>query len=93
MVHDAISVCIAFIVCYRLGRNSFRKLKEKRDYHQHRQSMSWVYLSRLSAVREFAYMKVCPRKEEGLDIDVPVSNGVTNIVCYVCYVCYCCFLL
>lgn len=43
---------------HRLGRTSFRNLKNKRDYHKHRKSMSWLYLSRLSAMKEFAYMKV-----------------------------------
>lgn len=42
----------------RLGRTSFRKLKEKRDYLGHRHSASWIYLSRLAAMKEFAYMKV-----------------------------------
>lgn len=43
---------------HRLGRTSFRNLKNKRDYHKHRNNMSWLYLSRLSAMKEFAYMKV-----------------------------------
>lgn len=43
---------------HRLGRTSFRKLKEKRDYHRHRKNTSWLYLSRLSAMKEYAYMKV-----------------------------------
>lgn len=42
---------------HRLGRTSFRNLKNKRDYHKHRHNMSWLYLSRLSAMKEFAYMK------------------------------------
>lgn len=42
---------------HRLGRTSFRQLKIKRDYHRHRQNTSWLYLSRLSAMKEFAYMK------------------------------------
>ncbi|XP_042546891.1 serine/threonine-protein kinase RIO2 [Dipodomys spectabilis] len=42
---------------HRLGRTSFRNLKNKRDYHKHRHSVSWLYLSRLSAMKEFAYMK------------------------------------
>ncbi|XP_063151467.1 serine/threonine-protein kinase RIO2 [Candoia aspera] len=42
---------------HRLGRTSFRNLKNKRDYHQHRHKMSWLYLSRLAAMKEFAYMK------------------------------------
>ena len=43
---------------HRLGRTSFRNLKNKRDYHKHRKNISWLYLSRLSAMKEFAYMKV-----------------------------------
>ncbi|XP_039400427.1 serine/threonine-protein kinase RIO2 isoform X3 [Mauremys reevesii] len=42
---------------HRLGRTSFRNLKNKRDYHKHRHKMSWLYLSRLAAMKEFAYMK------------------------------------
>ncbi|GAB1609051.1 serine/threonine-protein kinase rio2-like [Argonauta hians] len=41
----------------RLGRTSFRQLKNKRDYHKHRKSASWLYLSRIGAMKEFAYMK------------------------------------
>lgn len=42
---------------HRLGRTSFRKLKEKRDYLKHRKNYSWLYISRLAAIKEFAYMK------------------------------------
>ncbi|KAL3266422.1 hypothetical protein HHI36_010598 [Cryptolaemus montrouzieri] len=42
---------------HRLGRICFRKVTEKRDYHKHRKSVSWLYLSRISATKEFAYMK------------------------------------
>ncbi|XP_048834672.1 serine/threonine-protein kinase RIO2 [Brienomyrus brachyistius] len=42
---------------HRLGRTSFRNLRNKRDYHKHRSKMSWLYLSRLSAMKEYAYMK------------------------------------
>ncbi|XP_056393532.1 serine/threonine-protein kinase RIO2 [Hyla sarda] len=42
---------------HRLGRTSFRNLRNKRDYHKHRHKMSWLYLSRLAAMKEFAYMK------------------------------------
>lgn len=43
---------------HRLGRTSFRKLREKRDYHKHRSKTSWLYLARLAAAKEFAFMKV-----------------------------------
>ncbi|KAL3124449.1 hypothetical protein niasHT_007732 [Heterodera trifolii] len=41
---------------HRLGRTSFRKLKEKRDYHRRRHFCSWLYLSRLAAAKEFAFL-------------------------------------
>jgi len=40
----------------RLGRTSFRTIKNNRDYIQHRTCYSWLYLSRLSAVKEFTFM-------------------------------------
>lgn len=42
----------------RLGRVSFRAVKSKRDYLEHRNSYNWLYLSRLAALKEFAFMKV-----------------------------------
>jgi RIO kinase 2 len=51
------SIIEMFDYISRLGRTCFRNLKEKRDYHQHRKSASWLYLSRISATKEFAYMK------------------------------------
>jgi RIO kinase 2 len=41
----------------RLGRTSFKTIKKNRDYIQHRTSFNWLYLSRLSALKEFAFMK------------------------------------
>eukprot|EP00249_Psilotum_nudum_P006552 c19875_g1_i1 orf=271-1782(-) len=42
---------------HRLGRTSFRAVKSKRDYLKHRNSYNWLYLSRLAALKEFAFMK------------------------------------
>ncbi|EIE18013.1 RIO1-domain-containing protein [Coccomyxa subellipsoidea C-169] len=42
---------------HRLGRTSFRAVKKKRDYLQHRNSFSWLWLSRLAAAKEFAFME------------------------------------
>ncbi|XP_002979314.2 serine/threonine-protein kinase rio2 [Selaginella moellendorffii] len=42
---------------HRLGRTSFRAVKSKRDYLKHRSSFNWLYLSRLAALKEFAFMK------------------------------------
>ncbi|KAG8219867.1 RIO1 family-domain-containing protein [Butyriboletus roseoflavus] len=43
---------------HRLGRISFRAIKEKRDYLGKRQSASWMYMSRLAAEKEWAFMKI-----------------------------------
>jgi len=42
----------------RLGRTSFRAIKNKRDYLQNRTQYNWLYLSRLSSVKEYSFMKV-----------------------------------
>lgn len=55
---------------HRLGRVCFRNVKEKRDYHGKRHNVSWLYLSRISATREFAYMKAL------YDRDFPVPKPI-----------------
>ncbi|TYJ20762.1 hypothetical protein E1A91_A08G018600v1 [Gossypium mustelinum] len=55
---------------HRLGRTSFRAVKSKRDYLRHRSSFNWLYLSRLAALKEFAFMKAL--EEHGF----PVPNAV-----------------
>ena len=40
----------------RLGRTSFRSVKNNRDYLGHRTSFNWLYLSRLASVKEYLYM-------------------------------------
>lgn len=41
-----------------LGRISFRAIKTKRDYLGKRKAASWMYMSRLAAQKEFAFLKV-----------------------------------
>ncbi|KMZ65572.1 putative Serine/threonine-protein kinase rio2 [Zostera marina] len=55
---------------HRLGRVSFRAVKTKRDYLRHRSSFNWLYLSRLAALKEYAFMKALG--EHGF----PVPNAV-----------------
>ncbi|KAI0030653.1 RIO1 family-domain-containing protein [Vararia minispora EC-137] len=43
---------------HRLGRVSFRAIKQKRDYMGKRKSASWMYMSRLAAQKEWAFMKI-----------------------------------
>ncbi|XP_029019638.1 serine/threonine-protein kinase RIO2 [Betta splendens] len=63
---------------HRLGRTSFRNLKNKRDYHKHRKSTSWLYLSRLSAMKEFAYMKAL--YDRGFPVPKPVDYNRHAVV-------------
>ncbi|CAI5744550.1 unnamed protein product [Peronospora destructor] len=51
---DGTEVAIKF---HRLGRTSFRAVKSKRDYLKIRKSVSWFYMSRLSAMKEYAFLK------------------------------------
>uniref|UniRef100_A0A8R1DMT1 Serine/threonine-protein kinase RIO2 n=1 Tax=Caenorhabditis japonica TaxID=281687 RepID=A0A8R1DMT1_CAEJA len=61
-------LCLKF---HRLGRTSFRKIKEKRDYHKNRKSASWLYLSRLAAAKEFAFLKAL--QERGFPVPKAVD--------------------
>ncbi|XP_062307183.1 serine/threonine-protein kinase RIO2 [Osmerus eperlanus] len=63
---------------HRLGRTSFRNLKNKRDYHKGRKNMSWLYLSRLSATKEYAYMKAL--YERGFPVPKPVDYNRHAVV-------------
>ncbi|KAJ8916486.1 hypothetical protein NQ315_000128 [Exocentrus adspersus] len=58
---------------HRLGRICFRKVTEKRDYHKHRKSASWLYLSRISATKEAAYMRAL--HERGFPVPRPVDSN------------------
>eukprot|EP00485_Elphidium_margaritaceum_P010929 CAMPEP_0202693628 /NCGR_PEP_ID=MMETSP1385-20130828/7682_1 /ASSEMBLY_ACC=CAM_ASM_000861 /TAXON_ID=933848 /ORGANISM="Elphidium margaritaceum" /LENGTH=495 /DNA_ID=CAMNT_0049349325 /DNA_START=38 /DNA_END=1525 /DNA_ORIENTATION=+ len=53
---------------HRLGRTSFRTVKNKRDYlkknkYNTASKGNWLYVSRLSALKEFGFMKVLHSKE------------------------------
>ena len=78
----------------RLGRISFRAVKEKRDYLGKRKSASWMYLSRLAAQKEFAFMQVskagapypadlCNQKvlhKHGFPVPIPIDQARHCIV-------------
>ena len=67
---DGKAVCIKF---QRLGRTSFRSIKNNRDYHQGRKHVSWHYLSRLAALKEFAYLKAL--HANGFPVPTPIDNS------------------
>mmetsp|Transcript_33899 Transcript_33899/g.79272 ORF Transcript_33899/g.79272 Transcript_33899/m.79272 type:complete len:469 (-) Transcript_33899:126-1532(-) len=58
---------------HRLGRISFRNIKQTRDYLKHRTHGSWQYLARLAAAKEFAYMKALAN--EGFPVPKPVDQN------------------
>lgn len=55
---------------HRLGRTSFRAVKSKRDYVRRGSHFSWLYLSRLAALKEFAFMKALG------DAGLPVPRAI-----------------
>lgn len=63
---------------HRLGRISFRTVKSNRDYLKNRASGSWMYLSRLAAMKEFAFMKAL--REEGFPVPEPLAQSRHTIV-------------
>ncbi|KAF4666961.1 Serine/threonine-protein kinase RIO2, partial [Perkinsus chesapeaki] len=63
---------------HRLGRVSFKTVKENRDYLQHRQSASWMYLARLAAAKEFAYLTEL--YNAGFPVPEPVGHNRHAIV-------------
>ncbi|KAL7666430.1 non-specific serine/threonine protein kinase [[Candida] zeylanoides] len=44
------------IKIHRLGRTSFRTVKNNRDYLQHRSTSNWMYLSKLAAQKEHQFL-------------------------------------
>lgn len=65
---EGVALCLKL---HRLGRTCFRNIKEKRDYHGKRHKASWLYLSRISATREFAYMKAL--YDRGFPVPKPID--------------------
>ncbi|CAI2730363.1 unnamed protein product [Schistosoma spindalis] len=63
---------------HRLGRTSFRKVKEKREYHQHRSSCSWLYLDRLASRREFVMMQSL--RNNGIPVPTPYTHNRNAVV-------------
>ncbi|KAK3070323.1 Serine/threonine-protein kinase rio2 [Teratosphaeriaceae sp. CCFEE 6253] len=63
---------------HRLGRISFRTVKANRDYLRNRNSGSWMYLSRLAAQKEHAFMRVLHR--EGFPVPEPVAWSRHTVV-------------
>ncbi|KKY28531.1 putative serine threonine-protein kinase rio2 [Diplodia seriata] len=63
---------------HRLGRISFRSVKANRDYLRNRSSGSWMYMSRLAAMKEFAFMKAL--RDNGFVVPEPIAQNRHTIV-------------
>lgn len=63
---------------HRLGRISFRSVKSNRDYLKKNQSGSWQYLSKLAAMKEYAFMQAL--REEGFPVPEPHGQSRHTIV-------------
>lgn len=63
---------------HRLGRISFRTVKSNRDYLRKNQTGSWMYLSRLAATKEFAFMTAL--RDEGFPVPEPIAHSRHTIV-------------
>lgn len=58
---------------HRLGRTSFKTVKNNRDYLKNRQSSNWMYLSRLAAEKEYQFMVIF--HENGLPVPRPYDHS------------------
>ncbi|CAN0160540.1 unnamed protein product, partial [Ectocarpus fasciculatus] len=58
---------------HRLGRTSFRTVRKNRDYMNKRSKASWLYMSRLAAMKEYAFMQAL--KEHDFPIPTPIDHS------------------
>jgi RIO kinase 2 len=63
---------------HRLGRISFRTVKANRDYLRHRSGGSWMYMSRLAALKEFTFMTAL--RDNGFPVPEPLAQSRHTIV-------------
>ncbi|EGW33908.1 uncharacterized protein SPAPADRAFT_59283, partial [Spathaspora passalidarum NRRL Y-27907] len=57
----------------RLGRTSFRTVKNNRDYLKNKQTSNWMYLSRLAAEKEYQFMTVL--HNNGFSVPTPYDHS------------------
>lgn len=63
---------------HRLGRISFRTVKANRDYLRNRSGGSWMYMSRLAALKEYTFMTAL--RENGFPVPEPIAQSRHTIV-------------
>jgi RIO kinase 2 len=63
---------------HRLGRISFRTVKANRDYLRNNKGGSWMYMSRLAALKEYTFMTAL--RDNGFPVPVPIAQSRHTIV-------------
>jgi RIO kinase 2 len=63
---------------HRLGRISFRSVKTNRDYLRHRSAASWLYMSRLAAIKEYAFLTAL--RAHGFPVPEPIAQSRHTLV-------------
>ena len=71
-------MCQMFLVFFQARPNLISTDKNKRDYHKNRTSVSWLRLSKISAMREFAYMKAL--YDRGFPVPEPIDFNRNAVV-------------
>jgi RIO kinase 2 len=61
------------IKVHRLGRTSFRAVRKNRDYMTGKNKASWLYMSRLAALKEFSFMKAL--HAHGFPVPTPIDQS------------------
>ena len=74
--------CQVVLKFHRLGRTSFRNVRKKRDYFnnqkQNERTNNWLFLSKLSAAKEYAFMKAL----HDVQYNVPKPIGYNrHVIC------------
>ena len=75
LVHKGEPIVIKFA---RLGRTSFRSIKNNRDYLGNRSAQSWLYMSRIASLKEYAFMRAL--HERGFPTPTPIDANRHGIV-------------
>lgn len=58
---------------HRLGRTSFRAVRRNRDYMQGKSKSSWLFMSRLAALKEYSFMKAL--YAHGFPVPIPIDQN------------------
>lgn len=58
----------------RLGRSSFKSVKNNRDYLRNKAHYNWLYLSKIASEKEFAYMSALYKHQFPVPVPVAINR-------------------